>query len=435
MSMVNEVLTGHGHNRGPTCNGSNQTHYKLLGTVMKFSILRLLAVFVLASAFLSGPAFADAGFKKWKRGFAAYAAKKGIRRSTFNRAFKGINSADPEVLKLARYQPEFRNKLWMYFDSRVNDQTIQLGRDMKRKWGKWLSRFEKKYGIDKHILLAIWSMESGYGAAMEKQSSLRSVIRSLATLSYADRKRRRFANSQLIGAMKILQSGRITTAELRGSWAGAMGHTQFIPTSYIAFAQDADGDGRKDIWRSVPDALATAANLLKRNGWRPGKTWGYEVKVPARAVRLANKTRSVGAWRKLGVKRINGKPFPRNGDRAVLKFPAGRSGPAFLMLKNFYVIKRYNNSDKYALAVGHLADRIAGYKPFIKTVPRPYRQLSIDERIELQSLLAKAGLYNAGISGTIGPKTRAAIKKAQLRYGLKADGYESPKLLKRLRQG
>jgi len=393
----------------------------------------LLAAAVLSTAGVSS-AYADAGFKKWKKSFAVTARKNGISSSTFNKAFRGIDSSDPEVLKLARYQPEFRQKLWMYFDSRVNEQTVARGREEKRQWGKWLSRIERKYGVSANVLLAIWSMESGYGEAMKKQKSLRSVVRSLATLAYADRRRRKFGRTQLIAALKVLQSGRITTKELRGSWAGAMGHTQFIPTSYRAYGQDIDGNGKKDIWNSIPDALATAANLLKRNGWRSGQTWGYEVSVPKRAARFANKSRTVGSWAKLGIKRVGGRKFPSANQKAVLKFPAGKSGPAFLMLKNFYVIKRYNNSDKYALAVGHLADQIGGAGEFIRPVPRPFRKLSLDERIELQSRLAKLGLYEYDIDGKIGSGTRSAIKRAQIKMGLNPTGYESPKFLSLLRK-
>ena len=377
---------------------------------------------------------ADAGFRKWIKGFSAVARRRGITRSTYNKAFKGIRSIDSEVLALARFQPEFRQKLWMYFDTRVSDRTVARGRQEKRNWGKWLTRIERKYGVSANILLAIWSMESGYGEAMKKPKSLRSVIRSLATLAYADRRRRKFARSQLIASLKILQSGRITTKQLRGSWAGAMGHTQFIPTSYIAYRQDMDGDGRKDIWASVPDALATAANLLKRNGWRTGQSWGYEVSVSNRAMKHVGRSRTIGSWAKLGVRRVAGRKFRSSKQRAVLKFPAGRSGPAFLLLKNFFVIKRYNNSDKYALAVGHLADQIGGSGEFARAVPRPFPKLSYEQRIELQKRLSRMGLYDSDIDGKIGSGTRAAIRKAQRKMGLNPTGFESPKFLSRLRK-
>jgi len=394
-------------------------------------LLATLAVSV--TAITVQPASASAGFRQWIRDFKVVAAKNGIKSSTYNRAFDGIRSADPEVLELARYQPEFRQKMWMYFDSRVNEQSIARGQDEKKRWSKWLSRIEKKYGVDRDILLAIWSMETGYGEALKKDSSLRSVIRSLATLAYSDKRRRKFARTQLISAMKIVQNNGISTDKLRGSWAGAMGHTQFIPSSYIAYRQDVDGDGRADIWGSIPDALATAANLLRKNGWRTGETWGYEVKSSKSANRFINKTRTVGEWAKLGVRRSSGRSFPRANQRATLKFLAGKNGPAFLMLKNFYVIKRYNASDKYALAVGHLGDQIAGYGDFRKPLPRPYKKLSFDEKIELQSLLARLGLYDSDIDGKIGGGTRSAIRKAQIKLGMNPDGFESHKLLKKLR--
>ncbi|MEL6750492.1 MAG: lytic murein transglycosylase [Pseudomonadota bacterium] len=393
----------------------------------------LLATALVAFSLSTPPASASAGFRKWVKEFEGVAARNGIKRSTYRKAFDGITSADPEVLELARYQPEFKQKLWMYFDSRINEASISKGQEMLKKHSRTLAAVEKRYGVSRYIILAIWSMESGYGAALEKPKALRSVIRSLATLAYADKRRRKFGRTQLISAMKILQSGRITTNELRGSWAGAMGHTQFIPTSYAAWAQDFDGDGRKDIWRSIPDALATAANLLKKNGWVPGRTWGYEVRVPNSVAKRAGQTRTTSQWAALGVKRVSGRPFPANV-RAVLKFPAGRSGPAFLMTKNFFTIKRYNNSDKYALAVGHLADQIAGYGDFAQPVPRPFKKLTSQEAFELQHYLAKMGVYTGEIDGKIGSGTRASIRKAQIKLGLKVDGFESPKLLEALRR-
>ncbi|MGI9366989.1 MAG: lytic murein transglycosylase [Rhizobiaceae bacterium] len=399
------------------------------------SVFKMVIAFGVAFVMsLPVPAMADAGFRKWKKSFASYASKKGIKRSTFNRAYKGIDSPDPEVLELARYQPEFRQKTWMYFDSRVNETSIQRGQVEKRKWNKWLTRIERKYGVSSNILLAIWSMESTYGDALKKPKALRSVIRSLSTLAYADKRRRKFARTQLISALKILQSGTITTRQLQGSWAGAMGHTQFIPSSYLLYRQDMDGNGRQDIWESVPDALATAANLLKRNGWRTGRTWGYEVKVPSKLYKQAGKTKTISQWIKLGVRRVNGRKFTVRNDRAVLKFPAGKSGPAFLMLRNFYILKRYNNSDKYALAVGHLADQIAGAGPFVREIPRPHPKLTMAQRKELQILLAKMGLYKNDIDGNIGSGTRSAIKKAQIKFGLNPTGYESPAFLARLRK-
>ncbi|MEP0941840.1 MAG: lytic murein transglycosylase [Rhizobiaceae bacterium] len=404
-----------------------------LNRLLTLALVALLAAPLLLAAF-SHPASADAGFRKWKRDFAAYSRRKGITKRTFDRAFRGINSPDPEVLELARYQPEFRQKLWMYFDSRVNETAVERGQQEKRKWARWLNLIERQYGVSPNIVLAIWSMESTYGEAMKRPKSLRSVFRSLSTLAYADKRRRKFARGQLIASLKILQSGRIGVDQLRGSWAGAMGHTQFIPSSYLAFAQDIDKDGKKDIWSSIPDAMATAANLLKRNGWRPGRTWGYEVKVPKRVRSQSGKTRNLNSWAKLGIKRVAGRKFPPSNDRAVLMFPAGKSGPAFLMLRNFYILKRYNNSNKYALAVGHLADQIGGAGELINQIPRPYPKLPLAQRKELQRLLRTMGLYNKDIDGNVGSGTRAAIRRAQIQMGLNPTGFESPAFLARLRK-
>jgi membrane-bound lytic murein transglycosylase B len=375
---------------------------------------------------------ADAGFRQWVAGFKSVAAKSGVNGTTYDRAFRGITDPDPEVLEKARYQPEFTAPVWDYFDNRVNENSVAVGRQMARQWKPWLDRIEKAYGVDRHILLAIWSMESNYGEILKNQSVMRNVIRSLATLAYADKRRSTFARQQLVAAMKILQSGDIDESHLTGSWAGAMGHTQFIPTSYLAYAQDADGDGRRDIWASVPDALATAANLLRKNGWQGGRSWGYEVALPE-GRKFPGGSLSLSQWASLGVARTNGKPFPRPGDNAELKVPDGRAGPAFLMTKNFFVIKRYNNADKYAIAVGLLADQIAGYGPLVNDWNRPFTRLTFDETQELQKRLNSLGYYDGKVDGKIGQGSRDAIKAFQNRMGLTPDGHPSKEVLTRMR--
>ena len=301
------------------------------------------------------PAYAD--FSGWVRSFRSVALDNGIKGSIYDSAFANVTEPDPVVLEKARFQPEFKDTNWNYFDNRVNDGSIMEGREKDAQYASTLSAVEKRFGVSRNILLAIWSMETNYGRIMENMEVMRPVVRSLATLAYADKKRAKYARSQLIAALKIYQSGDITLDHLMGSWAGAMGHTQFIPTSYLAYRADMDGNGDADIWASVPDALATAANLLKKNGWVSGQTWGYEVSLPAG--KLPNGKMSIAKWQALGVTRANGKAFPRGGDMAELKVPDGRGGPAFLVLKNFGVIKRYNNADKYAFAVGLLGDAIA----------------------------------------------------------------------------
>ncbi len=393
----------------------------------------LVAAAMLCLALISRPALADAGFQHWIAGFRATAAANGISGSTFDRAFRGVTDPDPEVLEKANYQPEFTSPPWQYFDNRVNERTISTGREMARKWKPWLDRIEQRFGVDRTVLLAIWSMETNYGEALKDDTIMRNAVRSLATLAYADKRRAKFARTQLLAALKILQSGDIDVSHLTGSWAGALGHTQFIPTSYQAYAVDMDGDGRRDIWNSVPDALATAANLLARNGWRSGETWGYEVVLPA-GRKFPGGTMSLARWANIGVVRANGKPFPRPSDTAELKVPDGRGGPAFLMTKNFFVIKRYNNADTYAIAVGLLADEIAGFGGLVRDWDRPFTRLTSDETEELQKRLAALGYYDGEIDGRIGSGSRAAIMAFQARAGLTQDGHPSKEVLTTLRR-
>lgn len=400
------------------------------------SRLAAFALALLGVVAFSAPARADAGFRKWIDGFYSTAAKHGISRSTYNSILGGVSDPDPEVLEKARYQPEFVSEIWDYLDARITSYTIGRGHQLLSEYKRWLDLIERKYGVDREILLAIWSMESTYGRALEREDILHEVGRALATLAWADKRRSKYASSQLIAAMKIVQNGDVPARGLVGSWAGAMGHTQFIPTSYLAWAVDIDGDGKRNVWGSPADALASAANLLKKNGWRSGETWGYEVVLPAGfSTKYADRDgMTVADFQKLGIRRANGKPFPRSGDKAVLKLFAGTKGPAFLMLRNFYVLKRYNNADKYALAVGHLADRIAGYGPFAQDWPRGYRGLNEDERLEVQKRLLRIGLYDGELDGNIGSGTRKAIQDFQKRHGMKPDGFPSREVLDRLRR-
>ncbi|MFC0245863.1 lytic murein transglycosylase [Falsochrobactrum ovis] len=392
-----------------------------------------LAVALTISGFGVSSASADANFRKWVAGFRNTAIQSGVTPSTFDLAFKGVTAPDPVVLEKARYQPEFTEPIWSYIDNRVNENSISVGQSMARKWGPWLKRIEQRFSVSPNILLAIWSMESNYGEVLKRDDVMRDAIRSLATLAYADKRRAKFGRTQLIAAMKILQTRDIDRSHLSGSWAGAMGHTQFIPTSYLAYAVDMDGNGKRDIWNSVPDALATAANLLHRNGWQPGRTWGYEVILPAgRKFPAGNLT--IAEWRKLGLVRANGRAFPDPNEVATLKVFDGREGPVFLMTKNFNVLKRYNNADKYALAVGLLADRIGGYQGLVRDWNRPFTPITMNERQELQNRLKELGYYDGKIDGLIGSSSRAAIEAFQKRNGLQQDGHPSKEVLSVLRR-
>ncbi|OLP53563.1 lytic transglycosylase [Rhizobium rhizosphaerae] len=380
------------------------------------------------------PAFADAGFQSWINSFYPTAAKAGITQATYRQAFAGVRTPDPDVLRKATYQPEFTTKIWEYIDSRVNPFTQRTGQEMAAKHKRTLDALERHYGVDRTILLAIWSMESNYGAVLQKDERLHYVPRALATLAYADPKRAKYARTQLIAALKILQNGDVTPRELVGSWAGAMGHTQFIPTSYLLYAVDADGNGHRDIWSSVPDALATAANLLKSNGWQTGQTWGYEVVVPAAASRYSGQSKSLKQWADLGLRRPNGKSFRDGSQRAMLKLPGGAGGPGFLMTKNFFVLKRYNASDSYALGVGLLADEIAGFGGMQQPWNRPDGSLDVRQKMEIQTRLKELGYYNGEVDGNFGSGSKAAIQAFQSQAGLSPDGEPTQHVLRALRR-
>ncbi|MFS1523295.1 lytic murein transglycosylase [Microbulbifer sp. 2304DJ12-6] len=374
----------------------------------------------------------DPAFEQWVREFRQTAISNGISAQVYDQAFKGITSPDQWVLDRASFQPEFKAPVWQYFDNRVQRRAIERGKQEKEKIAPWLDKIEKRFGVDPDILLAIWSVESSFGGILGNDKVLRNVIRSLATLAYADQKRKKFGRQQLLAALKILQAGDIEDRYLLGSWAGAMGHTQFIPTSYLAYAVDIDGDGKRDIWNSVPDALATAANLLSSNGWQRGKPWGYEVTIPQR--RLPAGKLTVAEWEKLGVKRANGDPFPSKAAVAELKLPDGRQGPVFLVFKNFFVLKRYNNSDRYAIAIGLLADRIGGAPPLVKDWNRPFTPLQSGQVEELQKLLNQQGFYSGEIDGKAGPATRKAIRAFEARAGVAVKGYPSKEVLELLQR-
>ena len=377
---------------------------------------------------------ADPGFQQWIADFKGVATQNGVSGRIYDHAFQGVTIPDPQVLEKAAYQPEFRSKIWDYLDSRVNPFTARKGQEMAQRHARVLAQIEQRFGVDRSVLLAIWSMESNYGEVLEKPDRLHYVPQALATLAYGDNRRAKFARTQLIAALKILESGDIRREQLSGSWAGAMGHTQFIPTSYQAYAIDMDGNGRRDIWTSIPDALATAANLLAENGWQSGKTWGYEAVAPSNGDAYDGQTKTLGEWQQLGFRRPDGNGFPRPSDRAELKMPAGPNGPAFLMLRNFFIIKRYNNSDSYALAVGLLADQIAGYGAMTQRWPRPEGTLSMEEKFELQTRLKRLGYYGGEIDGNLGSGSQEAIRQFQSRMGLDADGVPSQNVLQRLRQ-
>ena len=389
-------------------------------------ILTLLSVLVLSS-----PAKADANFRSFLESLWPEAKRAGISRTTFKTAMGGL-TPDPAIGKAQASQPEFVTPVWSYIDRAVSPTRLEAGKKAKQDHNTLLPKIEQRYGVEKQILLAIWGLESSYG----KNKGQKDVVRSLATMAYRGR-RKTYGRKQLIAALKILQRGDIPLRQFKGSWAGAMGHTQFIPATYNHYAVDFTGDGHRDVWNSVADALASTANYLKKSGWQTGKTWGYEVEVP-QGFNYANsgwgRKKPLYIWEKLGIKRVNGRRFPRPADTAELILPAGAHGPAFLILKNFRVLMRYNKSVSYVLAVGHLGDRLLGYGPFIKSWPKGERLLKYVEQKEIQKLLHQKG-YNVGkIDGKIGGRTKKAIRAFQRRSGLPADGHPSYALLQALKR-
>jgi len=391
----------------------------------RFSALALLAL----AASTAAPAFASSA--DFVRGLWPQAEARGVSRAAFEAAFSGY-SYSPKVMELTRKQPEFTSTVQQYIDRRVTDAQAKKGQAMRGEWRQTLAGTQQRWGVQPEIVLAIWGMETNFGGFMGGENT----IYALATLTEGGY-RADFFRDELLTALRIISDGHVTPARMVGSWAGAMGHTQFMPSSFMRYAVDYNGDGKKDIWNSVPDALGSTANYLHSFGWRPGETWGYEVKLPAgfdfsRARQLDRAPLS--QWQALGIQRVSGKAFPRPGDVGRLYMPAGAAGPAFLLLPNFDVIKRYNNSDSYALAVGHLADRILGGGSFATPWPANDYALSKDQRAELQTLLARAG-YDVGTpDGVIGPRTRAAVIAYQTSKGLAPDGHVSGRLLDRLKR-
>jgi lytic murein transglycosylase len=358
------------------------------------------------------------------------AARRGVPRAVFEANVAGL-TPDLRIMDLLDAQPEFTKSFWDYLDILVTGDRIQNGRAILAQHRASFDAAEKAYGVDRHIVAAIWGIESNYGT----QIGGRSVIRSTATLACIGR-RQDYFREEFLSALEIIARGDVRADRLKGSWAGAFGPTQFMPTSFKRYAVDFDADGRRDVVDSVPDVIASTANNLKKDGWAAGQTWGYEVVVPQGFnFLLADRSRvlALREWEHVGVRRAGGRTFPRGGDRAYLLVPAGAQGPAFLMLHNFTVIMKYNPAEAYALAIGHLADRLRGGDPFVQPWPRHERVLTRTERYELQELLAQRGYDVGEPDGRLGGKTRSALRQFQATVGQVPDGFASANILERLR--
>lgn len=397
------------------------------------SSMHRLVAFLFALALSAVPAVADpiadaaansAHVSAFLDALWADAGKRGITRATFDRALAGF-TPDARVIAATHREPEYGKPIGLYVESIASKSRIAAGAAKAAQFASVLDAIERKYGVERAIVLALWGIESSFGAGTDRWD----VIRSLATLAEA-RYRDPYFRGELLVALKILQEGHIARERMLGSWAGAMGQPQFMPSSFYEYAVDFTGDGKRDIWTSVPDVLASIANYLARSGWQRGLPWGFEVALPP-GFDYRRSRGSFAEWTTLGVRRADGGVLPNAGDGFLL-FPSGAAGPAFLVTANFNVIKLYNNSDVYALAVGHLADRMRGGAPFRAAWPKDDPQLSRDARIALQRKLASLGYAMKDFAGRLDFDQRDAIRELQVKYGMTPDGHPTPALLERL---
>jgi membrane-bound lytic murein transglycosylase B len=374
---------------------------------------------------------AASNFQHCLDGLYPMAARHGVTRMAYQNLTARL-APDLRIMDLMDSQPEFTKSVWDYLDILVNDKRVANGRAMLEKYSSTFDAAERAYGVDRHIIAAIWGVETNYGAI----GGDRPVLQSTATLACVGR-RQRYFRDEFIAALDIVNRGDVKQERMIGSWAGAFGPTQFMPTAFKRYAVDFDGDGHRNVVDSMPDLIASTANNLKKAGWVNGQTWGYEVVIPANFnFQLADRHRtlSIAEWERHGVTRPDGKPFPRPGDSAFILVPAGVQGPGFLMLPNFRAIMKYNPAEAYALAIGHLSDRLRGGGPFAQDWPRYERVLTRAERLELQQLLDRHGFDVGEPDGRLGLKTRDALRDFQARVGQVPDGFASAAVLERLRK-
>ena len=397
------------------------------------TFISMAAVLVLGAGFTAPLSAAEpsssAPFSQWLEGVRKEASAAGISGNFLDVALAGVQPIK-RVIELDRRQPEFTLTFWKYLDNAINPARIRRGREMMAKHQKQLQMTARRYGVQPRFIVAFWGLESNYGT----HTGVFPVLGAVATLAH-DKRRSRFFRAQLLAALTIMNRGDVNI-RVKGSWAGAMGNFQFIPTTYKGFAVDADGDGKRDMWNSYPDMFASAANYLSRSGWRSGWTWGREVQLP-KGFKLEHSglkiRKSLSQWQALGVRAIGGGRLPNGDAEASVILPAGYSGPAFLIYKNYRTILTWNRSILYAIAVGHLADRLVGAGPLKTKRPANEVALSRVDVKDMQRLLAALGYDAGGSDGVIGPMTRTAIKAFQHKSLLPADGYPTMGLLERLR--
>lgn len=400
---------------------------RTLGGMNRILAPMILALLGLAAAM---PARAQGDFRSCLSSLRSQAAAKGISGQAFDVATRGIE-ADLKILELMDNQPEFKTPIWDYLAALVDDERVQDGRAAMRQWGQALAAAEARFGVDRYVIAGVWGVESNFG----KDIGGRPLVQSLATLSCYALRRRDYFTGELMSTLKIVQDGDIDPANLRGSWAGAFGHTQFMPSTFQRLAVDGDGDGHRDIMMSVPDAVSSTANFLKKAGWVNGLPWGYEVRLPSGfSTKLAGRKskRPLSSWAAMGVTHIDGRPLSGNYAAGII-LPAGADGPAFVVTKNFDAVYSYNAAESYGLAIALLGDRLKG-QPGIRTAwPTDDPPLSRAQRRELQKLLTARGYDVGEPDGKIGQKTRDAIKDVERQIGLEQRGRPGGKVLQALR--
>lgn len=395
--------------------------------------LALPATIIAGLAFSALPfaTAAQADFRSCIAGLRSVAAKSGISAATYNRVMAGV-TPDMKVIKALNSQPEFKTPIWDYLAFLVDAQKVADGRAAMARHARALASAQRRYGVDRYTIAAVWGVESDYGKLQGKWA----LPQSLGTLACVPNRRSRYFRRELISTLKIVQRGDLPPGKLRGSWAGAFGQTQFMPSTYLRLAVDGDGDGRRDLVSSATDALHSTANFLRRAGWRRGQVWGFEVRMPRgyRGPRGRKARKSMAYWAKRGFKRIDGSAIRGKGAAGLL-LPAGRNGPAFLVFRNYSAIYSYNGANSYALAISLLSDRLRGKAGIRGRWPTNDRGLSRKERREVQARLAKRGFYKGEVDGAIGKITRRSIADYQGHLGMRRDGRAGGKVLDALRAG
>jgi membrane-bound lytic murein transglycosylase B len=374
-------------------------------------------------------------FGQWVESFRARARARGVSDATYGRVMAAIKP-DTSVYALDRAQPEFREEVWQYLNRRVSDWRIGTGKDRAREHASLLESVEREYGVDRYVMLGLWGMESAFGDVVVNPKHMRPILPALSALAWGEPRRRAYWEQELLNALVIVERGWAAPSEMIGSWAGAMGHTQWMPEVWLNMGVDFNGDGRISPFGPPDDALAgTAQYLLRRGKYRRGEGWGYEVRLPAGVAPTATEMQAVSSWQEHGVRRANGKMFPRPNEQARLWQPVP-AGPVFLITQNFQAVKSYNPANTYALAILHLADRIRGEGPFVQPFPGGERVPTLAEVQEIQRRLTALGFDTDGTDGRVGRDTMLAVRAYQRKVGLEpADGYAGLKVLTRLRQG